>query len=116
MVVAENEAGDDGRDLNGGPKSPWKTPAALDAKVAGAVDGPVMGAESWPALADAQRPKSNPDLAKLPSSTEAAGLPPNLAAPAPQSPSAVQVSTAFSSFLNLCRCLLKPNVLTMSFV
>ncbi|KAF3455221.1 hypothetical protein FNV43_RR05669 [Rhamnella rubrinervis] len=71
MVMAENETGDDRRDLNGGPKSPWKTPAQLDAKAA--VDTPVMGADSWPALADAQRPPKNPDAA-------AAAKPPSLAA------------------------------------
>lgn len=69
MVMAENEAGDDRKDLNGGPKSPWKTPVQLDAKTAS--DTPVMGAESWPALADAQRPK-NPEAA--------AAKPPALAA------------------------------------
>lgn len=54
MVMAEND------ELNvngGGPKSPWKTPvAAEEAPVNG------MGAESWPALADAHRAK-NPDVA-----------------------------------------------------
>lgn len=54
MVMAEND------ELNvngGGPKSPWKTPVAAE-------EGPVngMGAESWPALADAHRTK-NPDVA-----------------------------------------------------
>ncbi|PON74068.1 Transcriptional repressor poly-beta-hydroxybutyrate-responsive [Parasponia andersonii] len=85
MLVAENEGGDDGRELNGGPKSPWKTPAAaaIDAKTPS--DAPVMGADSWPALADAQRPKSNPDLAKQPPSS------PSSAGP-PQSPVAAQGS------------------------
>lgn len=86
--MAENETGDDRKDLNGGPKSPWKTPAQLDAKAA--VDAPVMGAESWPALADAQRPPKNPDVA-------AAKPPPLAAVPAangvatPPTPQPVQV-------------------------
>ncbi|KAF2324140.1 hypothetical protein GH714_008062 [Hevea brasiliensis] len=53
MVMAESEGGDDQKEVNSGPKSPWKTPVVADA--------PVMGAESWPALADAhhqQRSKS----------------------------------------------------------
>ncbi|KAM1116425.1 hypothetical protein TB2_006822 [Malus domestica] len=61
MVMAENEVGDDQRDLNvngGGPKSPWRTPVSLDA--------PVIAAESWPALADAHRPKSLDAAAKPP--------------------------------------------------
>ncbi|XP_062082377.1 la-related protein 1A isoform X2 [Humulus lupulus] len=95
MVVAENDGGDDGRDLNGGPKSPWKTPAALDAKAA--ADMPVMGpAESWPTLTDAQLTKSNPDSAKPPSIPAAeatnAGPPSNAVEPPPQSPVAVQGS------------------------
>ncbi|KAJ7960434.1 La-related protein like [Quillaja saponaria] len=56
MVMAANKVGEDQKDVDA-PKSPWKTPVS-DAKVP---DVPVMmGAESWPALADAQRPK-NPD-------------------------------------------------------
>ncbi|XP_030504606.1 la-related protein 1A isoform X1 [Cannabis sativa] len=95
MVVAENDGGDDGRDLNGGPKSPWKTPAALDAKAA--ADMPVMGpAESWPTLTAAQLTKSNPDLAKPPSIPAAeattTGPPSNAVAPPPQSPVTVQGS------------------------
>lgn len=55
MVMADNEAEVDNHDNKevGGPKSPWKSPAAVDA------EAPVMigAAESWPALTDAQRPK-----------------------------------------------------------
>ncbi|XP_004149652.1 LOW QUALITY PROTEIN: la-related protein 1A [Cucumis sativus] len=54
MVMVDTEVTDDNKDTNG-RKSPWKTPAAVDAKD---TDAPVMGADSWPALADAQRPKS----------------------------------------------------------
>lgn len=67
MVMAENEAGDDQRDLNGNggaPKSPWKTPFTVDAKAA--EDAPVMGAESWPALAEAHIPKNSDAAAKQP--------------------------------------------------
>ncbi|KAM1206140.1 hypothetical protein FF1_006820 [Malus domestica] len=67
MVMAENEVGDDQRDLNvngGGPKSPWRTPVSLDA--------PVMAAESWPALADAHRPKSLDAAAKPPAAQPSA--------------------------------------------
>lgn len=46
MVMAEGESGDDQKEVNNGPKSPWKTPVVADA--------PVMGAEAWPALADVQ--------------------------------------------------------------
>ncbi|KAL5766291.1 hypothetical protein ACOSP7_016908 [Xanthoceras sorbifolium] len=53
MVMAENEGADDQKDMVGGPKSPWKKPIIMDA--------PVMSADSWPALADAQhlRPKNS---------------------------------------------------------
>lgn len=54
MVMVDTEVTDDNKDTNG-RKSPWKTPTAVDAKD---TDAPVMGADSWPALADAQRPKS----------------------------------------------------------
>ncbi|KAM1754534.1 hypothetical protein ACFX12_006988 [Malus domestica] len=67
MVMAENEVGDDQRDLNvngGGRKSPWRTPVSLDA--------PVMAAESWPALADAHRPKSLDAAAKPPAAQPSA--------------------------------------------
>ena len=90
MVVAENENGDDGRDLSGGgPKSPWKTP---DAKAA--ANARVMGADSWPALTQVQEqgPKSNPDAVNLPSSAAAAppAAPANGVAP-PRPPTNVQV-------------------------
>lgn len=68
MVMAESEGGDDQKDVNSGPKSPWKTPVVADA--------PVMGAESWPALADAhhqQRSKSTDSATKpasVPSPTQ----------------------------------------------
>ncbi|XP_038900553.1 la-related protein 1A [Benincasa hispida] len=54
MVMVDTEVTDDNKDTNG-RKSPWKTPAAVDGKD---TDAPVMGADSWPALADAQRPKN----------------------------------------------------------
>ena len=53
MVMAENEGGDDQKEIvSGSTKSPWKTPVITVAPVMGAAD-------SWPALADAQqlRPK-----------------------------------------------------------
>lgn len=68
MLMAESEGGDDQKDVNSGPKSPWKTPVVADA--------PVMGAESWPALADAhhqQRSKSSDSATKpasVPSPTQ----------------------------------------------
>lgn len=92
MVMAENETGDDRKDFNGGPKSPWKTPSQLDAK--SAADTPVMGAESWPALADAQRPK-NPDAAAKPPSL--AGVPPANGVATPATPQPVQVEHFFFS-------------------
>lgn len=52
--MVESEVVDDNKDTNG-RKSPWKTPATVDGME---TDAPVMGADSWPALADAQRPKS----------------------------------------------------------
>lgn len=52
--MVESEVADDNKETSG-RKSPWKTPAAVDGNE---VDAPVMGADSWPALADAQRPKS----------------------------------------------------------
>ncbi|KAB2606315.1 la-related protein 1A [Pyrus ussuriensis x Pyrus communis] len=61
MVMIENEVGDDQRDLNvngGGPKSSWRTPVSFDA--------PLMAPESWPAPADAHRPKSLNAAAKPP--------------------------------------------------
>lgn len=59
MAMAENESADDRKEVNGsgtesggGPKSPWKRPVDKGA------DTPVMGAASWPALSDTQRPKN----------------------------------------------------------
>ncbi|KAI4308279.1 hypothetical protein L6164_031369 [Bauhinia variegata] len=55
MVIAENEIGEDQKEA-GVPKSPWKTPVVDENRT----DAPVMmGTESWPALSDAQRPKSS---------------------------------------------------------
>lgn len=72
-MTVENESVDEHREL-GGPKSPWKTPAAA------AADGeaPVMGAESWPALGDAPpRTKSAESPVKpLPSVASDRGAPP----------------------------------------
>ncbi|XP_031389019.1 la-related protein 1A isoform X2 [Punica granatum] len=67
MVMAENENGDDQKEL-GGPKSPWKTPVADTSSA----DAQVMGAESWPALGDAP---------PRPNSTDSASKPPTSAAP-----------------------------------
>ncbi|XP_059429455.1 la-related protein 1A [Corylus avellana] len=75
MVMADNEgAGDDhGSKEVGGPKSPWKTPVAVDA------DAPVVIGvkECWPALSDAQRPKI-PDDAALTKPPVASPTPPVL--------------------------------------
>ncbi|XP_038720328.1 la-related protein 1A-like isoform X1 [Tripterygium wilfordii] len=81
MVMAGNESGDDHKEVSGGPKSPWKTPDANSA------DAPVMGAESWPALSDAQqtRPKnSNPAAEMLPDDPATAPSSAPYPAPAPQ--------------------------------
>ncbi|GLU11780.1 hypothetical protein SLE2022_285020 [Rubroshorea leprosula] len=56
MVMAENEAGDDHKEL----KSPWKTPVIDGDKAA---EAPVMGTESWPALADAHNRSNTPPAA-----------------------------------------------------
>ncbi|KAI6685402.1 hypothetical protein NL676_031315 [Syzygium grande] len=86
MVTVENESVDEHREL-GGPKSPWKTPAAA-AAAAAAADGeaPVMGAESWPALGDAPpRTKSAESPVKpLPSVASDRGAPPPAAQPKSQ--------------------------------
>lgn len=69
--MAENEGGGNNQREINGPKSPWKRP--LDGK--DVADAPVMGAESWPALSDAQRMKHSDGTAtKVPA----------LAAPAAQ--------------------------------
>lgn len=55
-MTPENEIGDDPKEVSesvdDGPKSPWKRP--VDKKG----DKPVMGAEAWPPLSDAQRLKN----------------------------------------------------------
>ncbi|KAK9280617.1 hypothetical protein L1049_014312 [Liquidambar formosana] len=79
MVMAENE--DDQKEV----KSPWKRP--VDGKAA---DAPVMGADSWPALSDAQRPK-NSDSAVKPQTVLAAAPPVDGVAPPPP-PAVVQGS------------------------
>ncbi|PPD86819.1 hypothetical protein GOBAR_DD16216 [Gossypium barbadense] len=55
MVMAENEAGYDPKEV----KSPWKTPMIDAQKVA---DAPVMGTKSWPDLGGAQHPHDNASL------------------------------------------------------
>lgn len=92
MVMAENEAGgEDPKELSGGHKSPWKRPLGGDAKGG---DGPVMGAESWPALSDAQRPKNPGPAAKPPVLAGVRPAPPVVGggAPPPPQPPVVQVS------------------------
>lgn len=60
MTMADNES----LSSEGGPKSPWKRPVDKSR------EGHVMGAEAWPALSDAQRPK-NPEVeSKLPMDSE----------------------------------------------
>ncbi|XP_065861546.1 la-related protein 1A [Euphorbia lathyris] len=49
--MVETEGGNDQKEVNSGLKSPWKTPLVVDA--------PVMGADSWPALIDAQQLQQN---------------------------------------------------------
>lgn len=92
MVMAENEAGgEDPKELSGGHKSPWKRPLGGDAKGG---DGPVMGAESWPALSDAQRPKNPGPAAKPPVLAGVRPAPPVVGggAPPPPQPPVVQGS------------------------
>ncbi|GAB2285150.1 hypothetical protein Dimus_019604 [Dionaea muscipula] len=64
MMMAESRMVDDRKEVGGGgstaSKSPWKRP------VDKGTDAPVMGAESWPALADAQRPKNSEVTMKPP--------------------------------------------------
>ncbi|KAL1098521.1 hypothetical protein V6Z11_D05G105600 [Gossypium hirsutum] len=55
MVMAENEAGYDPKEV----KSPWKTPMIDAQKVA---DAPVMGTKSWPDLGGTQHPHDNASL------------------------------------------------------
>lgn len=63
-------------------KSPWKTTASTSETV----DAPVMGAHSWPALADAQQPRPK----NLPADA-AAAAPPSKKFPT-STPSSAQVS------------------------
>ncbi|XWS28942.1 hypothetical protein CRYUN_Cryun25bG0115000 [Craigia yunnanensis] len=56
MVMAENEAGDDHKEV----KSPWKTAVIDGEKVA---DAPVMGTQSWPDLGGTQQTPDNPQVA-----------------------------------------------------
>ncbi|ESQ42139.1 hypothetical protein EUTSA_v10012690mg [Eutrema salsugineum] len=70
MAETEGSLADDreviGRVGGCGTKSPWKTTASP----AESVEAPVMGAHSWPALADAQQPRpKNPPVAAPPSKT-----------------------------------------------
>ncbi|KAL0735362.1 hypothetical protein Bca4012_011572 [Brassica carinata] len=73
MAETEGSLADD-REVIGGfeTKSPWKTTASP----AETVDAPVMGAHSWPALADAQQPRpKNLPTAAPPSKTIPASIP-----------------------------------------
>ncbi|XP_022729264.1 la-related protein 1A-like isoform X2 [Durio zibethinus] len=56
MVMADNEAGDDHKEV----KSPWKTPVIDGGKAA---DAPVMGTQSWPDLGGTQQIPDNPQVA-----------------------------------------------------
>lgn len=88
MAMAENESGDDRREVNesvnggngggGGPKSPWKRPVDKGA------DSPVMGAEAWPPLADAQRSKNPDSPPPPPSEGGLSGAPPTSSNAQPQ--------------------------------
>ncbi|CAA7061155.1 unnamed protein product [Microthlaspi erraticum] len=76
MAETEGSLPDDreviGRAGGCGTKSPWKTTASP----AETVDAPVMGAHSWPALADAQQPRpKNPPAAAPPSKTIPTSVP-----------------------------------------
>ncbi|CAH2072227.1 unnamed protein product [Thlaspi arvense] len=80
MAETEGSLADDreviGRAGGCGAKSPWKTTASP----AESADAPVMGAHSWPALADAQQPRpKNPPASAPPSKT----IPTSIPAPAP---------------------------------
>ncbi|XP_022752836.1 la-related protein 1A isoform X2 [Durio zibethinus] len=56
MVMAENEAGDDHKEV----MSPWKTSVNDGEKAA---DAPVMGTQSWPDLGGTQQTPDNPQAA-----------------------------------------------------
>ncbi|KAL4277943.1 hypothetical protein GQ457_03G044030 [Hibiscus cannabinus] len=55
MMMADNEAGGDRKEV----KSPWKTPVIDAQKVA---DAPVMGTQSWPDLGGIQQTPDNPSV------------------------------------------------------
>ncbi|KAE8729505.1 hypothetical protein F3Y22_tig00003715pilonHSYRG00335 [Hibiscus syriacus] len=55
MVMAENEAGSDRKEI----KSPWKTPVIDAQKVA---DATIMGTESWPDLGGTQQTPDKPSV------------------------------------------------------
>ncbi|XVF68612.1 hypothetical protein PTKIN_Ptkin11bG0015500 [Pterospermum kingtungense] len=57
MVMADNESGDDHKEV----KSPWKTPV-IDGEKA-AADAPVMGTQSWPHLGGTQQTPDNAQVA-----------------------------------------------------
>ncbi|XP_044479724.1 la-related protein 1A-like isoform X2 [Mangifera indica] len=66
MVMTNNEGGDDHNEMMvSGAKSPWKTTQVM-------MDAPVISADSWPALADAQhrspKPPADPPLVQTLSS------------------------------------------------
>ncbi|GAB4859275.1 hypothetical protein Ancab_010736 [Ancistrocladus abbreviatus] len=70
MVMAESGMADDQKEVasgGSGQKSPWKRPVDK-----GSGEAPVMGAESWPALSDAQRPKNSEVFGKPPAAAAAA--------------------------------------------
>uniref|UniRef100_A0A1J3JFN5 La-related protein 1A n=1 Tax=Noccaea caerulescens TaxID=107243 RepID=A0A1J3JFN5_NOCCA len=76
MAETEGSLPDDreviGRVGGCGTKSPWKTTASP----AETIDAPVMGAHSWPALADAQQPRpKNPPVTAPPSKTIPTSIP-----------------------------------------
>lgn len=77
MAETEGLVADDreliGREGGVGTKSPWKTTASP----AETVDAPVMGADSWPALADAaQQPRpKNPPAPAPPSKNVPSSIP-----------------------------------------
>ena len=76
MAETEGSLADDREVISGfETKSPWKTTASP----VETVDAPVMGAHSWPALADAQqpRPKNLPTAAP-----PAKSIPTSIPAPA----------------------------------
>lgn len=63
MVMTNNEGGDDHNEMMvSGAKSPWKTTQVM-------MDAPVISADSWPALADAQhrspKPPADPPLVQV---------------------------------------------------